>query len=101
MHSFSALLRAVLLVTVTSASASSFFRIPLTKLTPPSSYLAGLPDADRTRAAFLKNFVSGGPTTVPASNLAYVQYTTSVGVGSPPTYYNLVVDTGSSNTFVG
>lgn len=101
MQSFSALLRAVLLVTVTSVSASSFLRIPLTKLTPTNSYLAGLPDADRARAAFLKSFASGGSTTVPASNLAYVQYTTSVGVGSPPTYYNLVVDTGSSNTFVG
>ncbi|KAG0695378.1 acid protease [Suillus ampliporus] len=101
MKSFSALLSAVLLATVTSISASSFFSMPLTKLASPNSYLAGLPDADRSRAAFLKSFASGGPTTVPASNLAYVQYTTSVGVGSPPTYYNLVVDTGSSNTFVG
>jgi hypothetical protein len=100
MRSFSALLGAVL-VAVTSVSASSLFRIPLTKIAPSSSYFAGLPDADRERAAFLKSFASGGPTTVPASNLAYVQYTTSVGVGSPPTYYNLVVDTGSSNTFVG
>ncbi|KAG1718675.1 acid protease [Suillus paluster] len=101
MQSFSALLCAVLLATVASVSASSFFSMPLTKLAPSSSSLAGLPDADRSRAAFLKSFASGGPTTVPASNLAYVQYTTSVGVGSPPTYYNLVVDTGSSNTFVG
>ncbi|KAG1769878.1 acid protease [Suillus placidus] len=100
MQSFAALLCAVL-TTVTYVSASSFFRMPLTKLASPSSYLAGLPDADRARAAFLKNFASGSPATVPASNLAYVQYTTSVGVGSPPTYYNLVVDTGSSNTFVG
>jgi hypothetical protein len=86
----------------TSVSASAFFSMPLTKLAPPAgSYLAGLPDADRARAAALKSFAAGGPATVPASNLAYVQYTTSVGVGSPPTYYNLVVDTGSSNTFVG
>src|SRR5882757_6594759 len=99
MQSLFALLAAILLVT--SASASTFFSMPLTKLALPASYLAGLPDADRARAAFLKAFAAGSPTTVPASNLAYVQYTTSVGVGTPPTYYNLVVDTGSSNTFVG
>ncbi|KAG2143546.1 acid protease [Suillus bovinus] len=101
MQSFSILLRTVLLVTVTSVSASSFFSVPLTKIAPPNSHLAGLPDADRARAAVLKSFTSGGPKNVPASNLAYSQYTTSVGVGSPPTYYNLIVDTGSSNTFVG
>lgn len=99
MQLFSAMLSAVLLAT--SVSASAFFSMPLTKLAPPAGSLAGLPDADRARAAFFKSFAAGRPTTVPASNLAYVQYTTSVGVGSPPTYYNLVVDTGSSSTFVG
>ena len=85
-----------------SVPVSAIFSMSLTKFTPSTgSHLAGLPDADRVRAASLKSFAAGGPTTVPASNLAYVQYTTSVGVGSPPTYYNLVVDTGSSNTFVG
>ncbi|KAG1874285.1 acid protease [Suillus subluteus] len=57
--------------------------------------------ADRARASSLKGRPTSGPTTIPASNLAYTQYTTSVGIGSPATYYNLVVDTGSSNTFVG
>ncbi|KAG1735331.1 aspartic peptidase domain-containing protein [Suillus paluster] len=28
-------------------------------------------------------------------------YTADVGVGSPPTYYTLLVDTGSSNTWIG
>ena len=28
-------------------------------------------------------------------------YTTSIGIGSPPIYYDLLVDTGSSNTWVG
>ena len=28
-------------------------------------------------------------------------YTASVGVGSPPTYYDLIIDTGSSNTWGG
>ncbi|EIW85626.1 aspartic proteinase precursor [Coniophora puteana RWD-64-598 SS2] len=30
-----------------------------------------------------------------------MQYTVEVGVGNPPTFYNLLVDTGSGNTFVG
>ncbi|GJJ16012.1 hypothetical protein Clacol_010291 [Clathrus columnatus] len=37
---------------------------------------------------------------VPLKNAA-VSYTISAGVGFPPTIYNLVVDTGSSNTWVG
>jgi len=36
----------------------------------------------------------------PITNKA-VDYIASVGVGSPPTQYDLVVDTGSSNTWVG
>ncbi|KAH7917858.1 acid protease [Leucogyrophana mollusca] len=99
MRSFALLLSAVVLAT--STSASSLFTIPITKLSRSGSYLKGSPAADRARASLLKSRTSGGSTTVPASNLAYVQYTTSVGVGSPATYYNLVVDTGSSNTFVG
>ena len=67
----------------------------------------GAPDAGRARVAFQKERaarlagLAEGPTTIPATNLAYVQYTANIGVGSPPTYYNIVVDTGSSNTFVG
>ncbi|CCM04756.1 uncharacterized protein FIBRA_06946 [Fibroporia radiculosa] len=61
------------------------------------AYMQGAPDAGRARAALMK----GRATTIPATNLAYVQYTASVGVGSPATYYNIVIDTGSSNTFVG
>lgn len=37
---------------------------------------------------------------IDATNTA-VTYVASVGVGSPPTQYSLVVDTGSSNTWVG
>ncbi|KAG1747796.1 acid protease, partial [Suillus paluster] len=84
-----------------SRSTSSLVSIPLTKLERTGSYLRGSPHADRARASFLKTRTTGGSTTVPASNLAYVQYTTSVGIGSPATYYNLAIDTGSSNTFIG
>lgn len=98
MKSFAAL---ALIIFATSASASPVVTIPLARLQRTGSYLKGSPDADRARAAFLKSRATCGPATVPATNLAYVQYTTSVGIGSPPTYYNLVVDTGSSNTFCG
>jgi len=37
---------------------------------------------------------------VSATNGA-VDYTVSTGIGDPPTYYTLLVDTGSSNTWVG
>ncbi|KAI0752473.1 acid protease [Daedaleopsis nitida] len=36
----------------------------------------------------------------PVTNQAAI-YTASVGVGTPPTFYDLIVDTGSSNTWVG
>ncbi|OAX38322.1 acid protease [Rhizopogon vinicolor AM-OR11-026] len=71
--------------------------MPLKRLTGTGSHL----DAGRARAAFLKSRASGDRLSVSSSNLGYVQYTTSVGVGTPPTYYNLVVDTGSAVTFVG
>lgn len=36
-----------------------------------------------------------------ATNLNYVTYVTSVGIGQPVSYYNLILDTGSSNTIFG
>jgi len=84
-----------------ATSAYALVSVPLTRLNRQGPYLKGSTDADRARAIHLKSRVAGGPNTVPATNLAYVQYTTSVGIGNPPTYYNLVVDTGSSNTFCG
>ncbi|KII86390.1 hypothetical protein PLICRDRAFT_114346 [Plicaturopsis crispa FD-325 SS-3] len=81
-----------------SASASAY-TVPVKKAhgrTGPD-YLKGLPEVARARAAHLK----AKGSSIPASNLDYVQYTSSIGVGSPATYYNLVIDTGSSNTFVG
>lgn len=98
MRSFAAL---SIVLLATSASASPVVTMPLTKLQRSGAYLKGSPDADRARAALLKSRTASGPTTVPATNLEYVQYTSSVGIGNPPTYYNLVVDTGSSNTFCG
>ncbi|GBE89461.1 Polyporopepsin [Sparassis crispa] len=66
------------------------------------SYLKGLPSADRSRAIFLKNkgYCDSG-STVHATQLDYVEYTITIGVGSPSTEYNVGLDSGSSNTFVG
>ncbi|KAL4245114.1 Polyporopepsin [Abortiporus biennis] len=49
--------------------------------------------------------LTGKPTpdivgSIPATNAA-VDYTVQVGIGSPPTTYTLLVDTGSSNTWIG
>ncbi|EPT02915.1 hypothetical protein FOMPIDRAFT_1035599 [Fomitopsis schrenkii] len=88
--------------------AEAVTTLPLSPISGHSdAYYKGAPDAGRARVAFQKERaarlagLAEGPTTIPATNLAYVQYTASIGVGSPPTYYNIVVDTGSSNTFVG
>ena len=47
----------------------------------------------------------GAPTSTPGGGVdvtdAGVTYTASVGVGNPPTQYTLLIDTGSSNTWVG
>ncbi|GJE89614.1 aspartic peptidase A1 [Phanerochaete sordida] len=61
--------------------------------------------ADRARARHLKSRLPGSAYArrdgdVPVTNTA-VSYIASVGVGSPATTYNLLVDTGSSNTWVG
>ncbi|KZT00441.1 acid protease [Laetiporus sulphureus 93-53] len=52
-----------------------------------------------TEVKFIVVLRGGGEaTTIPATNLAYMQCTASIGVGNPATYYDLVVDTASSNT---
>ncbi|OJA14413.1 hypothetical protein AZE42_07677 [Rhizopogon vesiculosus] len=54
--------------------------------------------ADRARVqALIKN---GGNPSLSAAH-GQLHYTTEVGVGTPPTYYKLLVDTGSSNTWIG
>lgn len=84
----------------TSAFASPVITLPLKKLQRSGAYLKGAPVADRARAAILKSRQASGPTTVPATNLGYVRYTTRVGIGSPPTYYELMVVATSPHIFV-
>ncbi|EKM61852.1 uncharacterized protein PHACADRAFT_83207 [Phanerochaete carnosa HHB-10118-sp] len=64
---------------------------------------------DQARAKFLKQSAaqkgsvsasSDANVSVPVTN-GMVSYTAAVDVGSPPTTFNLIVDTGSSNTWVG
>ncbi|PCH39175.1 aspartic peptidase A1 [Wolfiporia cocos MD-104 SS10] len=96
-------LRTLVVLAVASASvANAVTKLALDPVKGRTgAYMQGAPDADRARAKLQKSRGSSDATTIPATNLAYVQYTASIGVGSPATYYNLVVDTGSSNTFVG
>ncbi|KAG1868579.1 acid protease [Suillus subluteus] len=53
--------------------------------------------ADRARIQALR---AGGSSSVDATN-AVTGYTAVIGVGSPATNYTLLVDTGSSNTWIG
>ncbi|KAG2368814.1 family A1 protease [Suillus spraguei] len=56
---------------------------------------------DKARVAALRNpSTQGHAGSTPMTN-NYATYVVAVGVGSPPTTYNLIVDTGSSNTWVG
>lgn len=61
---------------------------------------------DQARAKSLKTAGTGGVfqsaavVNEPITNQA-VTYVASIGVGSPATSYSLIVDTGSSNTWVG
>ncbi|KAG2363833.1 aspartic peptidase domain-containing protein [Suillus spraguei] len=52
---------------------------------------------DRARIQILQ---AGGSPSVNATNVG-TTYTAEIGVGSPATYYTLLLDTGSSNTWIG
>lgn len=92
MRSFAAL-SVVLLAACASAIAS--VTVPLTKVTLTGN--GSIAKADRARAASLNSRTT---TNVPATN--WVQfYTASVGIGNPVSNYNLLIDTGSSNTWCG
>ncbi|KZP14847.1 aspartic proteinase [Athelia psychrophila] len=83
---------------------SSIATLPFKRSLRLSSFL-DIVKADQARARALKS-TSGGanngdaPISIPATNNA-VTYTTEIGVGTPPTQYTLLIDTGSSNTWIG
>jgi len=78
-------------------------KVPFTKQINRAN-LKGLVERDRQRArAFVqasKDKLEGRSASIKATNVA-VSYLASVGVGSPATDYDLIIDTGSSNTWVG
>ncbi|KAG2048396.1 acid protease, partial [Suillus hirtellus] len=53
--------------------------------------------ADRAR---IQARQAGGSSSISVTN-DVTTYTADIGVGSPPTYYTVLVDTGSSNTWIG
>ncbi|KII85701.1 hypothetical protein PLICRDRAFT_701179 [Plicaturopsis crispa FD-325 SS-3] len=70
---------------------------------------AGIVKADQARIAALRQFgkdkaagrlTKDAVVSIPVTNQA-VTYVANVGVGSPATTYSLLIDTGSSNTWVG
>lgn len=90
MPSFSALASLILFSTLTHA----LFQSPVTKVKLAGSHLKRFPYADRPARLTRSNLDL-------ATNLNYVTYVTSVGIGQPASYYNLILDTGSSNTIFG
>ncbi|OAX43685.1 acid protease [Rhizopogon vinicolor AM-OR11-026] len=55
--------------------------------------------AARARARALLQ--RSGSSSISAANYDGAYHSADVGVGNPPTYYTLLVDTGSSNTWIG
>ncbi|KAI0962223.1 hypothetical protein AcV7_001110 [Taiwanofungus camphoratus] len=82
--------------------------LPLVKRTNFVNGTVNLLQRDQARAAHLKARAAAKRSGIPAREVGSVSatnqaedYIVSVGVGSPATYYNLLVDTGSSNTWLG
>ncbi|GJE97844.1 aspartic peptidase A1 [Phanerochaete sordida] len=108
---FSKLLVAVSIALAASASPLAIRSSPVTIQLARRFNTTGsknIIELDQARAKFLKNggsakfktaSASSAPS-VPVTNGA-VTYTAEVQVGSPPTTFSLIVDTGSSNTWIG
>ncbi|KAG2363722.1 hypothetical protein BDR07DRAFT_1281483 [Suillus spraguei] len=83
--------------------SNSPITLPIVKrLITPSGTGNLLLQRDKARMAALRHpdtHGHTGSTPVQTDDIAY--YIAEVGVGSPPKSYNLIVDTGSSNTWIG
>ncbi|KAN0103724.1 aspartic peptidase A1 [Russula decolorans] len=85
-----------------TADGDKLVSIPITKRISPAGML-NVVQKDNKRARFL---LKGGQQhesvtpDVPVNDAGNI-YTADIGVGDPPTQYQLIVDTGSSNTWVG
>ncbi|KAG1822108.1 acid protease [Suillus variegatus] len=93
--------------------ALAFFSLSVSALPHPrtTSSPATLKLAVRINSYGLKNIAAadraqiqarqaGGSSSISATN-DVTTYTADIGVGNPPTYYTVLVDTGSSNTWIG
>ncbi|KAG1885554.1 aspartic peptidase domain-containing protein [Suillus subluteus] len=102
MFSVASLLIIILLALSIAASPfeirDSLITLPISRRLNVSDGPIKLLQHDQARVAALK--AGHHPGSPPVTNVV-VNYIAKVGVGSPPTTYNLVVDTGSSNTWVG
>ncbi|KAL5495110.1 hypothetical protein ACEPAI_572 [Sanghuangporus weigelae] len=113
MFSASALISTLLLAFIVSANPivvrDNLVRLPFAKQVNVTG-IGHILKNDQSRAAALraigearasgKQLQKDAVISVPAQNQA-VTYVASVGVGSPATTYSLLIDTGSSNTWVG
>ncbi|KIY43929.1 acid protease [Fistulina hepatica ATCC 64428] len=109
MFSKTTLLLAVILSVAVSANAISVLRSPINmNLAKNVNVTSGkdLVQTGRARACAFQNVdnhSSSSPSTGSNKNVTNegIIYTAQVGVGEPPRYYDLIIDTGSSNTWVG
>ncbi|KAG2355661.1 aspartic peptidase A1 [Suillus spraguei] len=76
------------------------FTLPMTRRLKFSNVTELLQHDEARVAAFMDRSTHGRPAHVPLTNVCW-GYSVSVGIGVPPTIYNLLVDTGSSVTWVG
>lgn len=108
----SSLMTTVLLALLSVATPIVQIREPNPSFTLPFALklnLSGstLADIDRERAQHMisRGKAMGGAPEKRASSFSVtntaVTYVANVGVGTPPTSYTLLIDTGSSNTWVG
>ncbi|KAG2117960.1 aspartic peptidase domain-containing protein [Suillus discolor] len=78
--------------------------LPIARRLNVSNGLINLLQRDKARVTALKDnsfSTQGGRTgSTPVTDIV-LTYLIAVGIGSPATTYNLIVDTGSSNTWVG
>ncbi|KAG2356168.1 aspartic proteinase [Suillus spraguei] len=79
---------------------NSRITLPITRRLKSSNGTNQVQHDEARVAAFRDNSTHDRRANIPLANEKWF-YITSVGIGYPPTYYNLIVDTGSAVTWVG